>query len=200
MAGGERSFEVIVLGIVGTILILVEGVVVLVAASSVSAPVEIAGILSALGGIDIFLGIVLVILFVLYSMSEDPVGQSAWGTIIAVVGAFSLLVGGGFLVGFVLVFTAGVLAVILANLPETPSWVAPWPPRSIDPATGEVVGDLRSQRGPPPAAAAQPPPPAGGTWMATRERVVWFCLKCDFQNPTDTQVCGNCGTPRARAP
>ena len=195
----QPGVEVLVLGVVGALLILANGIVDLIIAASsaaVSAPIQFTTDATTLGTVNVVLAILLMIFLGLYMGADGPGGLSVWGTLIAILGAFSLWVGGGFIVGFVLVFTAGVLAIVLANIPEgPPQWPDSLPASYPSPRTDTEAGHPTRPGGAPAPAAAEPPTPVGGTWMP-RGTVVWFCRKCDYQNPVGTQVCGKCGTPR----
>jgi hypothetical protein len=199
VAGQQPAFEVLILGAIGGLLVLLNGAVdlwIAATASAVSAPIQFTDDAAILGAVSILLAILLGVILLYYWVSVDSGALSLSGTFLAIVAAFSLWVGGGFLVGFVLSFTAGVLAVVLANLP-TPS-LEPAPP-AIGPRStiaDQAISSPPSPVGPPPTVAPERPPPPGGTWQATQGNVVWFCPKCDFQNPLATRICGNCGTPR----
>jgi len=194
----EPGFEVLLLGAVGTLLIFVSGVadfVLAASAASASAPIQFTSDAVTLGVVNMVLTVLLTIFLLVYRVADDAAGLSLVGTLIAIVSAFSLWVGGGFLVGFVLAFTAGVLAVVLANIPEAPQWLTP-PLVSSDSSPKSPTTE-----GLPPAAGAPLPenpeaPPSTGEAGLGRRTIVWICLKCDHENPTSALVCGSCGAPR----
>ena len=193
MAGRNPALGVVVLGAIGTLLIFVFGVVVLALAASVSAPIQFTTDVVTLGAVSILLAILSAIFLFLYWDSVDTGDQGVWGVLLAVMGAFSLWVGGGFFVGFLLTFTAGIVAVILANLPDAPS-SSIYPPEPTSPRDWTTT-DHPAEEGPPTATEPKPPPPTA-MWMPAGGTLVWLCLRCDHQNPISTQVCENCGVHR----
>jgi glycerol uptake facilitator-like aquaporin len=107
--------EVVVLGGIGAFLILVNGVVEAVTGAIV--PLQVTGYFVAEGVGEVFAALVLFVCLVMYWQEEEPSGEGGWGTAIVVVSALSLIAGGGFLIGFLLAFVAGTLAIVLARLP-----------------------------------------------------------------------------------
>ncbi|HKN07199.1 MAG TPA: hypothetical protein VJ021_06340 [Thermoplasmata archaeon] len=193
MAGRDAAFGVVVLGAIGTLLIFVFGVVVLALAASVSAPIQFTTDVVTVGAVSILLAILSAIFLFLYWDSVDTGDQAAWGVLLALMGAFSLWVGGGFFVGFLLTFTAGIVAVILANLPDAPSSsIYPSVPTS---PRDRTTADRHGEEGL--VTPTEPKPSApNAMWMPAGGILVWLCLKCDHQNPINTQVCENCGVHR----
>jgi hypothetical protein len=193
MGGRDPAFEVVVLGGIGTFLIFLFGVVVLALAGSISGTVQVTADVDTLGAVSIFLAILSAIFLFLYWDSVDTGAQRVWGILLALMGAFSLLVGGGFLLGFLLNFTAGIVAVILANLPDTPSFLSNPPERPG--AAARTTEDRYDEGSPSTPTEAKPSAPTS-MWMPAGGTLVWLCLKCDHQNPISTQVCESCGTQR----
>lgn len=185
--------EVLILGALGTFLIFAYGLATLVIGVTITAPAEFGQDALTVGLAGVALSIVLGILLFAYYGSTDSEVQSTLSLLIATFSAFSLWVGGGFVVGFILAFTGGVLGIVLAHLPRPPSnfFTTTAGPR---PAPGS---------GPEPALPTAPRPagPAKGdrvasSWTPGQETVVWFCMKCDGVNSIDQQSCRKCGAPR----
>lgn len=117
--GVNPRLEVLILGGLGTFLIFLNGVVYLVLGATFTAPIQFTTDAITVGLANILLTILLAALLWWYSDSPDPDDQGLSATLIVVVSAFTLWVGGGYDVGFVLAFTAGALGIVLAHLPPT---------------------------------------------------------------------------------
>ncbi len=167
--GRAPESEVLALGAVGAFLVLANAVGDL-ALGLVYAPLS-AGADPVISGVfGVILAIIMMACVGMYGAQDDPDEQKGWGTALAIFAAFSLWTGGGFLAGFVLAFTGGILAVILVHVHEAPL---------VDHRTGP------SSSKPPPSGGGPAPPPTG-----------WACPKCGWKNPADTPLCEQCRTSR----
>lgn len=193
MTPSEPQFEVSILGVIGVVLIFINGVVVLVIGTIGSPSIQFTQDAVVAGVASLFLAILLGTFLGLYWDSTDTEDQSTWGTLIVIVGAFSLWFGGGFVVGFVLAVTAGVLAIVLSHLPQTTFRTDSFATRSR--ATFRRAPGLSPQGVPaaPVPSEATPPTDASAPIPGT---VVWYCMKCGSRNRLDAAVCATCGAPR----
>ena len=202
MTGADSATEVTVLGGVGTILILLNAIVDIAEGTVPSAPLQFSTDALALGAAGIFLTILLAVFLFRYSDSVDTDAQNLWGMLLAIAGAFSLWLGGGFLVGFVLVFSAGVLAVILAHVSEaTQAYRLP----ITDEKLASLITDFRGPVAPPSKEGAVSSGTGGGaSWslLAAPERGAaegsggWVCSHCYRHNRSDDSFCRQCGVAR----
>jgi hypothetical protein len=188
MADTHPRIEVLLLGGLGALLILVNGIALLVLSTAQPASIQFTNDVESAGAASVFEALLLALFLVLYWVADQPGVRGVWAALIAMVGALSLWSGGGFLVGLVLTLTAGVVGILLAR----PVAVSGYPPLAAPPVA------------PPSDSSPMPPlfPAPAGTdaTLVHRGRVVWFCPKCDSENPIDSRVCGNCGTTiRARS-
>lgn|SRR5487761_321664 len=114
---GKDSYsrdEVTILAWVGAILIFVEGIYVLVLAAAppgnLSLPIVAAGELILVGIGGLFFGALLGVMAWMYG--GDSSRHGILGTAMILIGAFSLWVGGGFVVGAILAGAAGLVAIL----------------------------------------------------------------------------------------
>lgn len=113
----------------GGVLIIVEGLALLAGGTepvAVFAP-PVSSELPSLGGVGVAVGIGVVALG--FFLQENVDGRLGAGTVLVVLGAISLVSGGGFVVGFVLAVAGGLLA---AARRPTPLYHHPgeWTPRT----------------------------------------------------------------------
>jgi len=121
MPDQELPTEVLVLGAVGTLLIFANGVADLLLGFTVPAPLQFTTNATVAGMVGILLTVFMSIFLFLSWDSTDSREQSTWGTLLAMFAAFSLWLGGGFLVGFILAFAAGILIILLARFSSSVS-------------------------------------------------------------------------------
>ena len=202
MTGADSATEVTVLGGVGTGLIFVNAIVDLLLGSIPSAPLQFSADALALGAAGVIVSILLTAFLFLYSDSVDTDAQSLWGMLLALMGAFSLWLGGGFLIGFVLVFAAGVLAVILARVSEaTLAYRLPISEERM----ASLVSEFRSAGAPySKEGSSSGGTGSGASWslLATPDGGPgegpkgWVCSHCYRQNRSDDSFCRQCGVAR----
>jgi hypothetical protein len=190
---GSR-FDIAALGVLGAFFILLNAGVDLYAAAvggSYSAPLAFSNDFVGLGLANALIALSLVLFVRFYSIAKDQTARGTWCLLVTVFAAFSLWSGGGFLVGFVLSFTAGAIGIILTSSSPTPPFFAlPTPVPSPSPNPMPDPG-IASANGAPTAAPPTLPPPLSG--------VIWYCRRCECDNPTDSRTCRHCGT-RSPAP
>jgi len=119
MARADTYGGVLVLGVVGALLILGDGAVDLIVGAVVPTPLLFGLTVLQAGVPQVVLGILLLVFLGLYWDSVDPIDQRAYSTMVALLGAGSFWAGGGFIVGFVLVFAAGMLGIVLSTVSES---------------------------------------------------------------------------------
>jgi hypothetical protein len=190
MADEGSRYEVTVLGGLGALLILINGLVdfyVAAVGSTYSAPVEFTNDLIGVGLVSVLFAVLLAVFVLLYHGSESSTTRGAWALLITIFAAFSLWTGGGFLVGFLLAFVGGVIGIVLAGSShETPIWAVPAPVPSSPSGPVPTPGAPAAMAAPNPASSPLPPRLSG---------IVWYCRRCECDNPTDSRVCRHCGTP-----
>jgi hypothetical protein len=190
MADEGSRFEVTVLSGLGAFLIFVNSLVAFAVASvagSYSAPLEVTADLVAIGAFALVLAILIWLFTWLYSSSHDPQSRTVWCLLITILAGFSLWTGGGFVVGFVLALAGGLLGILLSRAPQVIlAGPVPAPSPVTPPVPFAPFGTPLSGGG---AASTAPASFTG------RTGVVWYCQKCDGENPSGGRVCRNCGTP-----
>jgi|SRR5271157_282340 len=186
MEGGESRFEVLLLGIPAFVLILLNGCEAL-AAGLASGPVTYTADAMTAFIVSFVLAILLLFGLVVYSVVDDPAVRGLASTTLILSGSFSLWVGGGFLIGFVLAVVAGVIGVTFAYAPLPPD--EPWAPaRSSRDVQGSTAASLSAT-----------PPSAVPSDDSAEPTVVRYCPKCDSKNPATLRVCRRCGATLAAA-
>ncbi|MCI4352582.1 MAG: zinc ribbon domain-containing protein [Thermoplasmata archaeon] len=176
MYDGEARIEVILLGIPAVLLILINGIVYLAAVASFPTPLQVSGPVVFLGVVDIGLAILLGFVLLFYLLSDDSLRRGSLSALIVILGAFSLWLGGGFVVGFVLAIIAGVIGIVFAQ--------SPLPPKTPEGLYSQPTTPVVSQTTP--HSEALLPRSAGSM-------IVRYCPKCDARNSGDARICQNCG-------
>ncbi|HYA57423.1 MAG TPA: zinc ribbon domain-containing protein [Thermoplasmata archaeon] len=133
----------------------------------------------------IFVGIVEIILIVAYAM--DPTMDRGVGTATIVMSLFSLLLGGGLLIGSVFGVLAGSFWILLS--PSEASEVLGERPRQ-DQSDGWVPSPV-------PGTTDASAPPTGS---ATSPGITRICLACEHPNPVTAAQCESCGRPMPPLP
>ena len=113
-----ESFEVAILGGIGALLIFVNGAFDAAWGVVTPAPVSISSSAVATGLSAITVAVLLAVFLWLYWDSPTTGEQRAYATLVALLGAISIWLGGGFYVGALLAFAAGLLGIILAKISE----------------------------------------------------------------------------------
>lgn len=173
----EARGEVLLLGGLGAFLIFVQGIVEIASGSSVVAVFGPgpAGLIAAAGVAGLVIAFAMGALCILYDVRPERGGTYGAGLVIAA--AFSLWLGGGFVVGFVLGLVAGVLAIVLPpTLPEPSSQ-----------ARTDGSGPDRAH-----AADARSASP-GARGVASEAPVVRYCPACWEVNDPASARCRACG-------
>jgi hypothetical protein len=175
---GESRSEVVLLGFAAVALLLLNGFEDLAVAAVTGAPLQFTTDAEIAGWVSILIAVLLVLALVAYWMSEEPTTRGALSVLLILLGSFSIWVGGGFFVGFLLAVIAGVVGIIFAHSPLPPGtpWI-PSPPSTTSPA---------------PSPPSETPPSHSAQGMVVR-----YCPKCEAKNPADSKICQNCGTALA---
>lgn len=132
---GEKPTAGFVLGLIGGILILLEGLFLVVAASATSAlgglygvPFDFGGLLLALAAIGLIFALVVLLSSVMLYMR--PASHVLWGVILLLFSIFSFVIGGGFFLGAILGLIGGILGIVFK--PPAPM-AAPYAPPMAPP-------------------------------------------------------------------
>ncbi len=132
---GEKPTAGFVLGLIGGILILLEGLFLVVIASAASAlggivgsPIDFGGLFMAIAAIGVIFALIVIVASVMLYMK--PASHVAWGVILLLFSIFSFVVGGGVDIGAILGLVGGILGIIFK--PAMPM-AAPYAPPPMAP-------------------------------------------------------------------
>lgn len=136
---GEKPTAAFVLGLIGGVLILLEGLLLVIAASVASSfgsfpgmPVAtgfLEGLLMAIAAIVLIFALVVILSSVMLYMRPD--GHVAWGVILLLFSIISLIFAGGFYIGGILGLVGGILGIVFRPSPQMP--MAPYMPPPMAP-------------------------------------------------------------------
>ncbi len=132
---GEKPTAGFVLGLIGGILILLNGLLLVVVASAVNAvggivgmPFDFGGLFMVLAAIGVIFALIVIVGAVLMYMK--PQSHVVWGVIVLLFSIFAFIVGGGFYLGSILGLIGGILGIIFK--PAAPM-AAPYAPPMAPP-------------------------------------------------------------------
>ncbi len=132
---GEKPTAGFVLGLIGGILILIEGLLFVVIASMastisgfVSMPIDFGGLFMALAAIGLIFALIVMLSSVMLYMR--PASHVLWGVLLLLFSIFSFIIGGGFYLGAILGLIGGILGIIFK--PAAPM-AAPYAPPMAPP-------------------------------------------------------------------
>lgn len=124
----ERPTAAFVLSLIAAIFILLNGLVVVALGALLFAFFPGLGMVLAAVGM-IFGIIVLIGAIMLYARPEQ---HTAWGVVVLLFSIFSLVIGGGFVLGFILGLVGGILGIVFKPTPPMPM-MAPYAPPPMAP-------------------------------------------------------------------
>lgn len=191
----DPRLVVATLVVLAAILNLVEGAVEVSLGDSLVAQFPSAGVLAGYGAISILFAFVLFVLTIYYYL--DPELHAALGTGMIVIAVFSLLVGGGFLVGFILALIGGIFAVALPHADA----VDDLPPleiaRRYDLARQNDIARRAAQLAESPTKERTQPEstskPVAYAYPFGEGKIVRYCPRCGGRNPLESTNCSACG-------
>lgn len=132
---GEKPTAGFVLGLIGGILILLEGLLFVVIASMASSigglvgmPIDFGGLFMALAAIGLIFALIVIVSSVMLYMK--PASHVMWGIILLLFSIFSFIIGGGFYLGAILGLVGGILGIVFK--PAMPM-AAPYAPPPMAP-------------------------------------------------------------------
>lgn len=178
--------EVLLLGSIGALLVFIEGIAQLAIGASFSQviPYSSLGVIIWVGLLNLVLGVVLWWLCFAYYVRPERGGVYGAGMVIAA--AFTLWLGGGFLVGLILALLGGLLAILLPARAPLRFPTEDWDTAPVD-----------SDRTPTFSSAQHPLPGLEARGVVTR-----YCPHCWTENRPEATVCGHCnsGLPHPSRP
>jgi hypothetical protein len=132
---GEKPTAGFVLGLIGGILMLLEGLLFVVVASMASSigglvgmPINFGGLFMALAAIGLIFALIVLLSSVMLYMR--PASHVLWGVMLLLFSIFSFVIGGGFYLGGILGLIGGILGIVFK--PAAPM-AAPYAPPMAPP-------------------------------------------------------------------
>jgi len=116
MSRADTYTEILVLGGFGALLIFINAGLDMWTGTESGSPIQFIAWSITLGLAGVVVAILIALFVALYWKAPSAEEQRDFVTLVALFSAFSLWIGGGFLVGFILAFTAGILGLILTNI------------------------------------------------------------------------------------
>ena len=177
----NRPAPVLSLLVLGSLLILAEGLFELVISSGVLLP----AVLLVNPGLTIGLGFLLLLLSWVYASRPS----AFLGGVFLLLGATSFLLGAGFVVGGVLIVIAGALAVLAEWVSET------FAPRAAVPGPAPPSGPWPLDRKPGPSPPASDSTVVGNPARTAQVVIYKPCPHCGQLNRPEFTRCLKCGAP-----